>query len=114
MATDENKPVAAESVAADPDDPFAFMAGIEINESHPQQNTFEMPGGITISSAFDSGNLGRCYVDEDGEPDTFNCWMSGDSLPYANRGHYYTWFYFSVKGVTSGQTLTFNIKGMAG
>ena len=40
--------------------------------------------------------------------------MSGDALPYAPRGHYHTWFYFSVKGVKNGQTLTFHIKGMAG
>ena len=39
--------------------------------------------------------------------------MSGDALPYANRGHFHTWFYFSVKGVPAGQTLTFTIKGMA-
>ena len=39
--------------------------------------------------------------------------MSGDALPYANKGHYHTWFYFSVKGVPNGKTLTFNIKGMA-
>lgn len=98
MATAKSAP----AVADGNDDPFAFMADIAINESHPQQNTWEMPGGITISSAFDSGNLGKCFADEDGEPDSFTCWMSGDSLPYASRGHYYTWFYFNVKGVTSG------------
>ena len=39
--------------------------------------------------------------------------MAGDGLPYAERGHYYSWFYFSVAGVQPGQTLQFNIKGMA-
>ena len=38
--------------------------------------------------------------------------MSGDALPYDTRGHYYSWFYFSVKGVERGKTLTFQIKGM--
>lgn len=52
-------------------------------------------------------------MDEDGEADTLTCWMSGDSLPYAARGHYYSWFYFSVQGATNGQTLTFNMRGMA-
>ena len=66
-----------------------------------------------MSSEFDSGNLGRCYPAEDGSADTYTCYMSGDGLPYAERGHYYSWFYFSVKGVQCGQTLYFNIKGMA-
>ena len=39
--------------------------------------------------------------------------MSGDGLPYAERGHFYSWFYFSVQGVTNDKTLTFNIRGMA-
>jgi hypothetical protein len=34
---------------------------VPINENQPQQNTFEFADvGITISSAFDSGNLARC------------------------------------------------------
>ena len=59
------------------------MADIAINPEHPQQNTWDFDGGITISSAFDSGNLGKCFASEDGEADTYTCWMSGDSLPYA-------------------------------
>jgi hypothetical protein len=38
---------------------------------------------------------------------------SGDGLPYTAIGHQWTWFYFSVKGITSGQTLTFQMKHMA-
>ena len=34
-------------------------------------------------------------------------------MPYSPVGHYRTWFYFSVKGVQNGETLTFCIKGMA-
>ncbi len=61
-----------------------------------------MPGGIEVSSKFDSGNLGKCYEDEDGEADTYTMWMSGDGLPYQPKGHYHTWFYFSVKNVRNG------------
>ena len=39
--------------------------------------------------------------------------MNGDGLPYTNVGHFRTWFYFSVRGVRNGDTLTFVVKGMA-
>jgi hypothetical protein len=26
----------------------------------------------------------------------FEIYMSGDAMPYAKYGHYYSWFYFSV------------------
>ena len=38
----------------------------------------------------------------------------GDALPYSDVGHYRTWFYFNVKGVTAGETLTFSIRNMGG
>ncbi len=38
--------------------------------------------------------------------------MSQDSEPYTNKGHYRTWFYFSVKGVPINHTLTFVIRNM--
>ena len=85
---------------------------IAINPRHPQQNTFHMNRGITISSEFDSGNLSRC-VQSDSDYKHFTCYMSGDGLPYTNVGHYRTWFYFNVKGVQNGDTCTFAIKGMA-
>ena len=65
-----------------------------------------------VSSEFDSGNLARCVPDEK-DPKFLNCYLAGDGLPYTNVGHYRTWFYFSVKGVQNGETLTFSIKGMA-
>ena len=82
--------------------PFEFTNEIEIDENQPQQNTFNLPGGVVVSSAFDSGNLGRCCPAEDGSEDTFTCYMSGDALPYSHKGHYHTWFYFNVKGVQNG------------
>ena len=39
-------------------------------------------------------------------------YMSQDSEPYTNKGHYRTWFYFSVKGVPINHTLTFVIRNM--
>ena len=71
-----------------------------------------MREGITVSSEFDSGNLSKCLQSET-EAKHFTCWMNGDGLPYTNVGHYRTWFYFSIKGVKSGDTCTFAIKGMA-
>ena len=76
-----------------------FTNDIPIDERQPQQNTWKMSGGVVISSEFDSGNLGKCYPAEDGSCDSFTCWMSGDGLPYTPKGHYHTWFYFSVNGV---------------
>lgn len=90
--------------------------GYNILSRQPQQNTFKFCNGIEISSEFDSGNLARCQLHENdmGQPDPtyFNCYLSGDGLPYTAVGHYKTWFYFSVKGVKSGQTLTFSIRNM--
>ena len=87
------------SAAAVGGESYEFENGIAVDSRQPQQNTFNLPGGIVVSSAFDSGNLGKCYPAEDGSSDTFTCYMSGDALPYASKGHYHTWFYFSVKGV---------------
>ena len=65
---------------------------------------------ITISSQFDSGNMKNCVLEED---DLFHIWISPDSIPYDPKGHYKTWFYFSVKGVYKRQTLNFSIRNMA-
>ena len=43
---------------------------------------------------------------------TFYVYMSQDAEPYSNKGHYRTWFYFSVKGVPRNQSLTFVIRNM--
>jgi len=43
---------------------------------------------------------------------TFWLYLSGDGLPYANVGHYRTWFYFSITGVKKGDSLTFSIRNM--
>ena len=88
------------------------MLSVPVNSSQPAQNTFRFPGGIEVSSEFDSGNLSKCYTADD-DPKYFNCWMSGDGMPYSSFGHYRTWFYFSIKGVQKDDTLTFAIKGMA-
>lgn len=84
----------------------------EIITKYPSQTTFELPGGITISSEFDSGNLAKCIPDPE-KPNTYNCWLAGDGQPYTQQGLFRTWFYFSVKGVKCGEILIFNIKGMA-
>jgi hypothetical protein len=42
----------------------------------------------------------------------FHIYISEDSLPYSTAGHYRTWFYFSVTGVTKGESLTFSIRNM--
>lgn len=46
-------------------------------------------------------------------PDTYNIWISGDSLPYDPKGHYKTWFYFSVSGVEQGKELSFSVRNMS-
>ncbi|CDW91598.1 UNKNOWN [Stylonychia lemnae] len=87
---------------------------------NPQQNTFNF-GSITITSAFDSGNLARC---EEGDEVNnvrkiqnqfklqFNMWIATDSLPYFKNCGYRTWFYFGVKGTIRDQVLSFTIKNM--
>ena len=52
----------------------------------------------------------NCVLEED---DLFYIWISPDSIPYDPKGHYKTWFYFSVKGISKGQTLNFSIRNMA-
>jgi hypothetical protein len=66
---------------------------------------------ITISSEFDSGNLARCKQ-LDSAKNTFYMYMSQDSEPYTDKGHYRTWFYFSVSGVPANTTLTFVMRNM--
>ena len=73
---------------------------VPLDNSNPQKAEFKFANGIEISSKFDSGNLAKCYTEED--PNHYFCWMSGDALPYASKGHYHTWFYFSVKGIKRG------------
>ena len=63
-----------------------------------------------MSSHFDSGNLKNCTQEG---PNLFHIWISPDSIPYDPKGHYKTWFYFSIKGVEKGQTLTFSVRNMA-
>lgn len=48
---------------------------------HPQQKTFKFSTGVEISSEFDSGNLGSCFQSAENS-NSFNCFMSGDGLPY--------------------------------
>ena len=87
------------SVGEDVEEPeYVFGNDVEIDTRQPQQNRFDLPGGIVVSSEFDSGNLGKCYPSECGTPDKFTCWMSGDGLPYTPKGHFHTWFYFNVRG----------------
>ena len=38
--------------------------------------------------------------------------MSGDGMPYTKYGHYYSWFYFSVKGTKQGEDYTFSVRNM--
>jgi hypothetical protein len=52
-------------------------------------------------------------VQADGDPKFFNMTLNGDGLPYTNVGHYKTWFYFNVAGITNNDTLTFRVKNMA-
>ena len=96
-----------------------------LHEQHPQQTTFQFvhPGtttseetgetdtgdSITVSSEFDSGNMSHC---KEIAPYSFEVQMSEDSKPYSAKGHYRTWFYFSVTGVPNGKTLRFCIKNM--
>ena len=44
--------------------------------------------------------------------DTYNIYISPDSIPYDPKGHYKTWFYFSVKGIQKDQEITFSIRNM--
>lgn len=46
------------------------------------------------------------------ENNTIYVWMSGDSKPFDSKGHYKTWFYFSVKGVNKNQQLSMSIRNM--
>jgi hypothetical protein len=44
-------------------------------------------------------------------PNSFNIYISPDSIPYDNKGHYKTWFYFSIKGVQK-QEISFSVRNM--
>jgi hypothetical protein len=46
------------------------------------------------------------------EQNYFEIYMSGDGMPYTKHGHYYSWFYFSVKGIKSGEEYTFSVRNM--
>jgi Cytosolic carboxypeptidase N-terminal domain len=81
----------------EPDVDTKLLEQCGILDGQPQQNTFEFNNGIIISSKFDSGNLKNCVQKEDND-NYFECFMSGDGLPYTSVGHYKSWFYFSVKG----------------
>jgi hypothetical protein len=52
----------------------------------------------------------NCKIDED--EDIYNVYISPDSIPYDSKGHYRTWFYFSVKGVKKGEEMTFSVRNM--
>ena len=73
------------------------------------------PPCIELSSNFCSGNLRRadCEDDNADEP-TFSVWTAldceGTSAKFETT--YRTWFNFSVRGATKGQTLTFIVRNM--
>ena len=88
--------------------------GVNEAQRHPQQNTFVFPQtGVKISSQFDSGNLARCTQQS---KNYFHMYISEDSLPQtplpAGSQNYRTWFYFSVTGVTKGDTVVFSMRNM--
>ena len=83
----------------------------DLTKVHPQQNIFRY-GNLKFCSVFDSGNLGNCKPRE-GEHNSYDCWISGDSQPYFKYGQMRTWFYFYVEGFGQGQEITFVIKNMA-
>lgn len=88
---------------------FSVRKPLKWNEN-PQQvwKTFD-DWGITISSRFDSGNLGKVVKVGD---NAFDLWLSGDGEPYVEEELYKTWFYFSITGVRPSTTVTFTIRNM--
>ena len=92
---------------------------VKLRGDHPQQTIHFFKNGekisepeqdaITFSSQFDSGNMKNCTSDQ---PDTYNIYISPDSIPYDPKGHYKTWFYFSVKGIQKDQEITLSIRNM--
>jgi len=93
-----------------------------MRSKHPQQNTFKfvkkdglyekVPDGqnqtdqcLIFSSNFDSGNLRGCQVKHESPEETpvFSIQISADGVPF-DRGHYRTWFYFSVHGFKPGES----------
>ena len=64
-----------------------------------------------MSSCFDSGNMYNCKWSDD-NPNQYDIYMSGDGMPYTKYGHYYSWFYFSVKGTKQGEDYTFSVRNM--
>ena len=83
----------------------------DLINKHPQQTEHRFSNGITISSKFDSGCLYNCKWNPE-EPNRFELFMSGDGLPYTRYGHYYSWFYFSVKGAKPNEDYVFSIRNM--
>ena len=45
------------------------------------------------------------------ETNLFYIWISPDSIPY-ERGHYRTWFYFSIKGIETNSEIHFSVRNM--
>jgi hypothetical protein len=53
----------------------------------------------------------NCKLNEENERQ-YDIYMSGDGMPYTKYGHYYSWFYFSVKGCKQGEDYTFSVRNM--
>ena len=98
LSTDKLSDAGSSGPEAHPQEapPLVITDQSQLINTHPQQteHTFD---GIKISSKFDSGNLASVRWNPE-EPTRFDLYLSGDGLPYTKRGHYFSWFYFSVTG----------------
>ena len=88
-----------------------LQAAIKARASRPPQSRQRLQShshaGLTVSAAFDSGNVARVETRGDNEY-VIHARADCEGTPHATRSR--TWFCFSVKGAEPGRTLSFEVR----
>ena len=78
----------------------------------PSRNTFNFKDGLQVTSDFDSGNITKCVLTNNPDPNAKECLysfefsISSDSHPYMpNVSAGRAGFFFAVKGIADGRVV---------